>query len=159
MIPVRVKEIAFDLAMNPVLLLIDEAETSILPIWVGPLEAQSIAIALESGTPPRPLTHDLIKTLFEQLKATLTHVVITDVHEGTYYAQMHITREDTSTVIDARPSDAVAIALRSMAPIFITDKVARYTLSAAEVYNNAANERTCPFAENQAKDTSKKTVH
>lgn len=140
MIAVKVKEIAFDIAMNPVLLLVDENDTKILPIWIGPYEAHSISAALEGATGTRPLTHDLLKACCDEFGASLTRVVINDVREGTYFAQLHLIRKDVESIIDARPSDAVALALRSVAPIFITPVVAQFTLSYDELFSEEQQE-------------------
>ena len=140
MIPVKVKEIAFDLAMNPVLLLSDESEHKVLPIWIGPFEAHSIAIALEGASLSRPLTHDLLKSVCDQAGARVTSVIIHDVRDGTYYAQLHLKTKDQEAVIDARPSDAIALALRTVTPIFITEKVADYALTPEELYNQESED-------------------
>jgi len=157
-IPVKVKEIAFDLSMNPVLLLVDDDELKVLPIWIGHFEAHAIAVALEGGSAPRPLTHDLLKTLCDEFGGTVTKVVISDVREGTYYAQLHILKKDSPSVVDARPSDAVALALRSVAPIFISEKVADYTLAVEEVFNEERQEELKKILE-QSQDAAKKSLH
>ncbi|MEW6171973.1 MAG: bifunctional nuclease family protein [Bacillota bacterium] len=140
MIPVKVKEIAFDLAMNPVLLLSDEEEHKMLPIWIGPFEAHSIALALEGASLGRPLTHDLLKTICDQSGVTVASVIISDVKDGTYYAELHLRTKDYETVIDARPSDAIALALRTVTPIFLSDKVADYALTPDELYSQESEE-------------------
>ncbi len=140
MIPVKVKEIAFDIAMNPVLLLADEEDHKVLPIWIGPFEAHSIALALEGTSLGRPMTHDLLKSICDQAGATVASVVINDVRDGTFYAELHLKLNDQETVIDARPSDAVALALRTVTPIFISKKVADYTLTPEELYNQESEE-------------------
>ncbi|MBE0465859.1 MAG: bifunctional nuclease family protein [Candidatus Desulforudis sp.] len=158
MIPVKVKEIAFDLSMNPVLLLVDEAEVKALPIWIGQFEAHAIALALEGGSAPRPLTHDLLKTMCDEFGGAITKVVINDVHDGTYYAQLHVLKKDCESILDARPSDAVALALRSVAPIFITQKVADYTLAVEELFNEERQEALRQILEDHQK-TIKKSLH
>ncbi|MEW5761735.1 MAG: bifunctional nuclease family protein [Bacillota bacterium] len=140
MIPVRVKEIAFDAGMNPVLLLIDEEGSRVLPIWIGPFEAHAIALALEGAQPARPLTHDLLKSVCEKLQARVISVTISDVQDGTYFAELRLERNGTETVLDARPSDAVALALRTVAPIFITDKVANYTVAVEDLFRREVAE-------------------
>jgi hypothetical protein len=157
-IPVKVKEIAFDLSMNPVLLLVDEAEDRVLPIWIGHFEAHAIAATLGGDPSPRPLTHDLLKTLCDELGGSITRVVINDVHEGTYHAQLHILKQDIESVLDARPSDAVALALRSVAPIFISEKAADYTLSVKELFSEERQEEVKKLLE-EHRQTSKKSLH
>jgi hypothetical protein len=133
MIPVNVKEIAFDLSLSPVVLLIDQDENRALPIWVGPLEAQSIAMALQDLSTPRPMTHDLMKTVCENLGASVRSVEINDIHDGTYYAKLYIQTISGECVLDSRPSDAIALALRTGSPIYISEKVAEHTLSVEEL--------------------------
>lgn len=142
MIPVKVKEIAFDVAMNPVLLLSDETEHRMLPIWIGPFEAHSIALALEGANLGRPLTHDLLKSICEQAGAMVASVIINDVRDGTYYAELHLKIKDEEIIIDSRPSDAVALALRTVTPIFISEKVAGFTLAPEELYSQDSPEET-----------------
>lgn len=133
MIPVQVKEIAFDLSLSPVVLLIDQDDNRALPIWVGPLEAQSIAMALQGVSTPRPMTHDLMKTVCENLGASVRSVEISDIHDGTYYAKLYIQTISGECVLDSRPSDAIALALRTGSPIYISEKVAEHTLSVEEL--------------------------
>ncbi|MGV8850676.1 MAG: bifunctional nuclease family protein [Propionibacteriaceae bacterium] len=103
----------------PMLLLREVDGTRGLPIWIGAAEASAIANVLEGATPPRPLTHDLMADLLEALGHTLTAVKITEVEEGTFYAVIEVDGEEVS----ARPSDAVALALRVGAPIYAADDV------------------------------------
>ncbi|MGQ0551005.1 MAG: bifunctional nuclease family protein [Armatimonadota bacterium] len=120
----KVRRVALDQQNNPVVLLVDDEETVALPIWIGQAEAMAIAMRLQSVQPPRPMTHDLLQAVLEQLSATVTRIVISDVKDSTYYAEIHLSRNGTALVIDSRPSDAIALALRVDAPIFVEDKVA-----------------------------------
>ncbi len=95
----------------------------ILPIWIGPGEAQSIRRILSEETFPRPLTHDLLHLIVEGLKAKITRVLIADLRENTFYASVFVERESEVLSIDARPSDSIAVALRAKAPIFVNDKL------------------------------------
>jgi len=95
----------------------------ILPIWIGPGEAQAIRRILSEEPFPRPLTHDLLHLVVEGLKAKVTRVVISDLKENTFFANVFIERESEILSIDARPSDSVAVALRAKAPIFVSDKL------------------------------------
>jgi len=95
----------------------------ILPIWIGPGEAQAIRRILSEEPFPRPLTHDLLQMVVEGLKAKVTRVVITDLKENTFYASVFIERDGEVLASDARPSDSVAVALRARAPIFVNDKL------------------------------------
>ena len=95
----------------------------ILPIWIGPGEAQAIRRILSEEPFPRPLTHDLIALIVEGLKAKVTRVVIADLRENTFYASVFIARNSEMLSIDARPSDSIAIALRAKAPIYVNEKL------------------------------------
>lgn len=92
-----------------------------LPIVIGAFEAQAIALEMEGIRPPRPMTHDLMKISMETLGASLVEVVINDLNDGTFYAQLIL--DNTSTEIDARPSDAIALAVRFQAPIYVSEDV------------------------------------
>jgi bifunctional DNase/RNase len=92
-----------------------------LPIVIGAFEAQAIALEMEGIRPPRPMTHDLMKSTIESLGATLVEVVINDLNDGTFYAQLIL--DNTGVEIDSRPSDAIALAVRFQAPIFVSDEV------------------------------------
>uniref|UniRef100_A0A7C2PK63 Bifunctional nuclease family protein n=1 Tax=candidate division WOR-3 bacterium TaxID=2052148 RepID=A0A7C2PK63_UNCW3 len=116
---------------NPIIYLKEKEGERILPIMIGLNEAQSINMALNNFKTPRPLTHDLIVNLFEALGLKLERVVINDLRENTYFARLILFDEERKTVysIDARPSDSIAIALRSNAPIFVSEYVLKKALS------------------------------
>ena len=94
-----------------------------LPIIIGAFEAQAIALELEKIQPPRPMTHDLIRNLFDALGAEVTDIVIDDLREGTFFAKVRYVYDDDEAQLDARPSDAVALAVRADAPIFVSSAV------------------------------------
>ena len=94
-----------------------------LPIIIGAFEAQAIALELEKIQPPRPMTHDLLRSLFDTLGAEVTDVVIDDLREGTFFAKVRYVFEDEEATLDARPSDAVALAVRTDAPLFVASSV------------------------------------
>ena len=94
-----------------------------LPIWIGMLEAHAIASEMEGVKLLRPMTHDLLKNILELVDAKVNKVEINDLRENTYYAIIHITHEDKEITIDARPSDALALSLRTNAPIFASEEV------------------------------------
>ncbi len=124
LIAVRVDRVTLDAHTNRfVVILKDDVNNKWLPIVVGNTEAQAIALQLENVSPPRPLTHDLIKSLLESVKAKISRVVVSDLRENTYYAVLSMKLNGQSTEIDARPSDAIALALRMHAPIFVSDEV------------------------------------
>lgn len=127
MIQVRVLGIALDPAGQHIVLLkpLGEGpgEGRVLPIWIGAQEATSILIAVEGEHAPRPLSHDLITTLFGAVGAKVVRVEVTRIEEGTFYAELTLTTPTGPQVLDARPSDAVALAVRADAPIFVADEV------------------------------------
>jgi hypothetical protein len=108
---------------TPILVLKDIAEDTTLPIWIGLLEATAIATELEKIQFPRPMTHDLIRTLFDHLKVKVERIEVCELKNNTYYALIHIRNGEEVSSIDSRPSDAIAIALRTNAPIFVKDEV------------------------------------
>lgn len=106
-----------------IVILRDEGNAEILPIWVGAAEGSAIRFALEGIVPPRPMTHDLLKGLLEHLGVQLQKVVVNEIKNNTYYAVIHMLTRDTTYTVDARPSDAIALALRTSIPIFATNEV------------------------------------
>lgn len=114
---------------SPIVILQDIAETTVLPIWIGVFEANAIALELERVETPRPMTHDLIKSIFNQFSAVVEKIVVTDLRENTYYAEIHLRQQGRQHVIDARPSDALAIAVRTNAHIYVTEEVVRKSRS------------------------------
>jgi bifunctional DNase/RNase len=108
----------------PIVILRDQDNQRALPIWVGPVEANAIALQIENVTPPRPMTHDLLRQLLTEFGATLARVVIADLRNGTFYAYLELHREDGEVLlVDSRPSDAIALSLRTRAPIFVDTRV------------------------------------
>lgn len=108
---------------TPILILKDPESDRSLPIWIGLLEATAIATELEKIQFPRPMTHDLIKNCFDQLNVQVERVEVCDLRQNTYYALIYLRNSENVTPIDARPSDAIAIALRTNAPIFVKEDV------------------------------------
>ena len=159
MIPVKVKEIAYDIMMNPVILLIDEDESKALPIWVGPFEAHAIALALQGICPERPLTHDLFKNICDRLEIQLSMVIINDVKDGTYFAQLHMWHQDKEMVVDSRPSDAIALALRTQTPIYLSEKVAEGTLAIKDLLNEEQHQELKALLESNPPNDVKKSLH
>jgi bifunctional DNase/RNase len=101
----------------------DVASDAVMPIWVGIFEANAIAIEIEKMAAPRPMTHDLTRNLMRYLNTTLERIVITEVKEDTFYAVMWLRQGNEAVVVDARPSDAIALALRADCPIFVAEQV------------------------------------
>ena len=118
---VHVERVVIDDNDTPVVVLEEEEGTRWLPIWIGSAEARSIALEIESLRSPRPNTHDLAKDVIHHLDAEVARVVVTELREGTYYAILHLSRNGHIVAVDARPSDAIAIALRARAPIFVRE--------------------------------------
>ena len=128
MIEVRVAHLGLDRTTNtPVVILQEQNGERVLPIWIGPAEASAIAMELAGMKFARPLTHDLLKQVIVGLGADLRKVIITQVKDNTYYAELHIYRGDAVINIDARPSDSIAVALRLKAPIFTSDELLENT--------------------------------
>lgn len=120
----KVSGIALDPFTNtPIVILKDITGEKILPIWIGFMEASAIAMELEKTPRVRPLTHDLMKNLVEALKFSVTRVEVTDLRNDTFYAEIRLKRGNEEHIIDSRPSDAIAIALRTGSSIFVNDEV------------------------------------
>src|SRR5690349_14821822 len=119
LIEMAIKGLMIDqVTSTPIIVLRDKDASRVLEIWVGVFEANAIAVQIENTTSPRPMTHDLLKNVIEDLQGRVERVVISDVREGTYYAIIHLSVRGDAVAIDARPSDAIALALRAKAPIF-----------------------------------------
>jgi uncharacterized protein len=120
----KVKQLALDPLSNmPMIVLRDEEEKRSLPIWVGLAEANAIALELEKIPTARPMTHDLIRNILESVGARVTKVVVNDLKENTFYAVIHLRLGPNDLTVDSRPSDAIALALRVDAPIFVDEEV------------------------------------
>ncbi|NKB89917.1 MAG: bifunctional nuclease family protein [Acidobacteria bacterium] len=107
----------------PIVILKDDSGEHVLPIWVGVYEANAIALKLEDIAPPRPMTHDLLHDVVGQLGAEIRRILISDLRDNTYYARVDLERKGEQLSIDARPSDALALALRADAPVFVETSV------------------------------------
>jgi uncharacterized protein len=124
----------------PVVILKPCNDNKIIPIWIGEYEANAITMELENIAPPRPMTHDLINDILASLNSRVEKVVITDIVENTYYADLYICKNDDITVVDCRPSDAISIALKNKAKIFISELVYRSSVLSDFMSNFAYNE-------------------
>jgi bifunctional DNase/RNase len=107
----------------PIIVLKDVASDTVMPIWVGIFEANAIAIEIEKVAVPRPMTHDLTRNLIRHLNARLERIVISELNDDTFFATLWLTQGDEPLAIDARPSDAIALALRADCPIYVTEEV------------------------------------
>ena len=125
-----VKGLALDpLTRSPIVILKDRDEKKVLPIWIGIFEANAIALELEKIATPRPMTHDLILNVMAGLSAKIRKIEINELKDSTYFANIHLDVASDIIIIDARPSDAIAIALRAEAPIFVSNDVVEKTQS------------------------------
>ena len=123
-IEVRIRGLMMDPATNmPIVVLKDVASETVMPIWVGIFEANAIAIEIEKMAAPRPMTHDLTRNIIRHLNAQLERVVITELKDDTFLAVLWLRQGDEPLTIDARPSDAIALALRSDCPIYVSENV------------------------------------
>jgi hypothetical protein len=124
LVKMMVRGLALDPITNmPIIILKDAEDRKALPIWVGIFEANAIALEIEKIATPRPMTHDLIKNILDRLGAVVQQVIINDLRENTFYAIIEISINGSRIAIDSRPSDAIAIALRFNAPIFVDEGV------------------------------------
>ena len=123
-IEMTIKGLMVDPITNmPIIILRDKDGQRVLPIWVGVFEANAIALQIENVTTPRPMTHDLLRNVIQDLQANIVKIVVSDLKENTFYALIYIQRNGDLIAIDARPSDAIALALRARAPIFVEEVV------------------------------------
>ena len=123
-IEMSIKGLMVDPITNtPIVILRDKDGQRVLPIWVGIFEANAIALQIENVTTPRPMTHDLLRNVIQDLNATVQKIVVCDLQENTFYALIYLALNGDTLTIDARPSDAIALALRTRAPIFVEDTV------------------------------------
>ena len=123
-VEMKVKFLTFDSTSNGfVVLLMDLGNKTGLPIWIGPFEANAIAMKLKKIGSHRPMTHDLIHAILKTLESQVMKIVVNDLKENTYYALIHLIRGGKEIIIDSRPSDAIAIALAVNAPIFVSEHV------------------------------------
>jgi bifunctional DNase/RNase len=125
-VEMKVRGLALDPVSNmPIIILRDEEEKRSLPIWVGIFEANAIALELEKISTPRPMTHDLIKNILESVEAKVEKIVVNDLRDNTFFALIHLRLGEEEITVDSRPSDAIALALRVGAPIFVDEDVVR----------------------------------
>jgi uncharacterized protein len=123
-IEMSIKGLMVDPITNtPIVILRDKDGQKVLPIWVGIFEANAIALQIENIATPRPMTHDLLRNVIHDLKAEVQKIVVCDLQENTFYALIYLEMNGGTVAIDARPSDAIALALRTRAPIFVEDTV------------------------------------
>ena len=123
-IEVRIRGLMMDPSTNmPIVILKDASSDAVMPIWVGIFEANAIALEIEKLAAPRPMTHDLTRNLVRYLNGNLERVVITELKEDTFFAVLWLRQGEEPIAIDARPSDAIALALRADCPIYVSEQV------------------------------------
>jgi hypothetical protein len=123
-IEMTIKGLMVDPITNmPIIILRDGEGQKVLPIWVGIFEANAIALQMENIATPRPMTHDLLRNVINDLSGTVSKIVVCDLRDNTFYALIYVQTPTDTVAIDARPSDAIALALRSQAPIFVEETV------------------------------------
>jgi uncharacterized protein len=123
-IEMTIKGLMVDPITNmPIIILRDKEGQRVLPIWVGIFEANAIALQIENIATPRPMTHDLLRNVIQDLNASVQKIVVTDLKDNTFYALIFLKTNGATLTVDARPSDAIALALRAQAPIFVEEMV------------------------------------
>jgi bifunctional DNase/RNase len=136
-IEMTIKGLMVDPITNmPIIILRDSEGQKVLPIWVGVFEANAIALQIENIQTPRPMTHDLLRNIIQDLQATVDKIVVCDLKENTFYATIHLRTGTHVRVVDARPSDAIALALRTRSPIYVEDAVIQSARSVENAPDN-----------------------
>ncbi len=139
----KIKGLMMDpLTNSPIVVLQDTTSDTLLPIWVGIFEANAIALQIEKVDTPRPMTHDLMKGLLSHLDVRVTKIVVTELKDNTFYALIFLDMGGKTITVDSRPSDAIALALRTDSPIFVTDDV--LSKSASNTTATLSAERSTP---------------
>jgi bifunctional DNase/RNase len=139
-VEMKIRGLMMDPVTNmPIVILKDIGGNSVLPIWVGVYEANAIALEIEKVSTPRPMTHDLIKSLLMGLNTALRKVVVSELKDDTFYAVIWLDRDGELISVDSRPSDALALALRLDCPIYVEEAVLKSSSKAAATADKAAN--------------------
>jgi bifunctional DNase/RNase len=140
-VEMKIRGLMMDPVTNmPIVVLKDLSGDTVLPIWVGIYEANAIALEIEKVTTPRPMTHDLIKTLLLGLDTQMKKVVVSELRDDTFYAVIWLERSGNLISVDSRPSDALALALRHDCPIYVEEKVLQTSRTSANVSEKVNNE-------------------
>lgn len=149
MFEMEVHGVNLDILTNqPVIILKEASSNRYLPIWIGQFEATAILMEIQGIRPSRPLTHDLLKTIIDKMSAHVTQIVINDLKEGTFYAQIHMSADSSDMLIDARPSDAIALAVRTKVPIYADSSVLDQAAIVSEMGEDEEVERFREFLDN-----------
>lgn len=124
LVPMTIKGLMLDpISNSPIVVLKDGEERIFLPIWVGIFEANAIALQLENVATPRPMTHDLLRTMIQTLEGSVEKIIINDLRDSTFFARIQLVAAGKTVEVDARPSDAIALALRTESPIYVEQSV------------------------------------
>ncbi|HET9401937.1 MAG TPA: bifunctional nuclease family protein [Candidatus Acidoferrales bacterium] len=145
----KIRSLVMDPATNtPIVVLKDAQGTSVLPIWVGVFEANAIALEIEKVQTPRPMTHDLLRNVLLGLNVSVHRVVVSELRDDTFYALIWLEHEGQLMSIDARPSDALALALRVDCPIYVDDQVLRSSKDTSPINEKSTHEELRKWLEN-----------
>jgi hypothetical protein len=148
-VEMKIRGLMMDPVTNmPIVILKGVADNTILPIWVGIYEANAIALEIEKVQTPRPMTHDLVRNVLLGVNATVKKVVVTELKDDTFYALIWLERNGTTISIDSRPSDALALALRTDAPIYVDDSVLKSSKVASAVSDKVGSDELRRWLEN-----------
>lgn len=148
-VEMKIRGLMMDPVMQtPIVILKDVNGNTVLPIWVGIYEANAIALEIEKVSTPRPMTHDLIKTLLHGLDTQVHKVVVSELKDDTFYALIWLERDGEVITVDSRPSDALALALRLDCPIFVDDSVLKSSKVAATISDRVNNDELKRWLEN-----------
>ncbi|HYK40451.1 MAG TPA: bifunctional nuclease family protein [Candidatus Eremiobacteraceae bacterium] len=148
-VEMKIRGLMMDPVTNaPIVVLKDVHGNSVLPIWVGVYEANAIALEIEKVQTPRPMTHDLLRNVFLGLEVRVDKVVVSDLKDDTFYAVIWIERDGQPVMIDARPSDALALALRMDCPIFVDEQVLKNSKVTTALAERTTNDQLKNYLEN-----------
>jgi bifunctional DNase/RNase len=148
-IEMKIRGLTMDpVTQMPIVVLKDLSGNAVLPIWVGIFEANAIALEIEKVTTPRPMTHDLIRTLLMGLNTGVRKVVVNELRDDTFYARIWLERDGELISVDSRPSDALALALRLDCPIYVEESVLKSSRAAAAMSDKVQNEELRKWLEN-----------
>ncbi len=159
-IEMTIKGLMIDPITNmPIIVLRDQEGQKVLPIWVGVFEANAIALQIENVQTPRPMTHDLLKSVLDNLHAVVERIVVCDLKENTFYATIYVRVDGDRIPIDARPSDAIALALRTGSPIFVEESVILNAKSVESTRETMDSDRLQKWLEGLSDDDLGKYKH
>jgi bifunctional DNase/RNase len=148
-VEMKIKGLMIDPISNmPIIILRDPLTNSVLPIWVGIFEANAIALQIEKIVTPRPMTHDLLKNILTGIQASVQKIVITELKENTFFALVYLKQGERVLPVDSRPSDAIALALRTESPIFVESEVIEKAKNAELTKDAGESERIRKWLEN-----------